>query len=103
MKTKIKGLIKTLAWFALPVYIVLTAFFTLLSVAEESMIMLVLLAMVIGRPLLWISPIYLTVVSWIVGYKKTKNVLVCVIANVILLEIDFIFFYWTYTLTGGWY
>ena len=103
MKTKIKGLIQTLAWFALPIYVALTAFFTLLSVAEESMIMLVLLAMVIGRPLLWISPIYLTVVSWIVGYKKTKNVLVCVIANVILLAIDFIFFYWTYTLTGGWY
>ena len=103
MKTKIKGLIKTLALFALPIYIALTAFFTLLSLAEESMIILVLLAMVVGRPLLWISPIYLTVVSWIVGYKKTKNVLVCLLTNIILLAIDFIFFYWTYTLTGGWF
>ena len=103
MKAKIKGLIKTLLWFVLPLWVVLTAFFTLLSVAEESMIMLVLLAMVVGRPLLWVSPIYLTIVAWIVGYKKTKNVVVCLITNIILLAIDFIFFYWTYTLTGGWY
>ena len=103
MKTKIKGLIKTLVFFALPLWSVLLTFFTFMSLADESMMMVFLFALVIGRSTLWISPIYLTVVSWIVGYKKTKKVLVCLLTNIILLAIDFIFFYWTYLLTGGWF
>ena len=103
MKTKIKGLIKTLVFFVLPLWSVLLTFFTIMSLADESRIMVWLFALVISPFLLKISPIYLTVVSWIVGYKKTKKVLVCLLTNIILLAIDFIFFFWTYLLTGYWF
>ncbi len=103
MRRNIKGLLKKLALFVLPMWFLLTSFFALLSLANESMIMIVIFAIVIGRPVLWISPLYLTIVSWLVGYKETKNILACLIINIILLAINFTFFYWTYCLTGGWY
>ena len=98
-----KKMIKKLAIFSLIIWIPLFLFYLFLSTAEESMIMLVLIAICIGRPLLWISPFYLTVVAWIIGNNNFKKASTCLIINIILLAINFIFFYWNYSLVGGWY
>ena len=93
MKINIQEILKSLTILVLPVWIILTMFFTFFTFANESMIMLFLLALVIARPLLWVSPFYLTIISWIVGYTKTKKISVCLIINIILLIVNFIFFF----------
>ena len=98
-----KKMIKKLVIFSLIIWIPLFLFYLFLSTAKESMIMFVLIAICIGRPLLWISPIYLTVVAWIIGNNNFKKASTCLIINIILLAINFIFFYWNYSLVGGWY
>ena len=95
--------LQLLALFVLPFWALLSINLVVLTFSDESMMIMALFAIVIGRSLLWASPIYLTVTSWIICYIKSKRIITCAIYNLILLAINFLFFYWTYCLTGRWY
>ena len=95
--------LQLLALFVLPFWALLSINLGILTFADESMMIFVLFAIVIVRSLLWVSPIYLSAVSWIICYIKSKSIATCAIYNLILLAINFLFFYWTYRLTGRWY
>ena len=102
-----KKLITSLLLWVLPLWITISTAFLFLTLAKaeilldnDSTFLIALFLYAILEIYLTISPFYLTIVSWIIGYKTTRKIVLCIIINIILLVINFVFYLWYYGIFG---
>lgn len=102
-----KNLMNSLLRWVLPLWIMVTIAFLILTLAKigilfENDITLLITLFICGilRMFLTFSPLYLTIVSWTIGYKTTRKIVLCIIINIVLFLINFAFYLWSYGLFG---
>ena len=102
-----KKLINSLLRWVLPLWILATIAFLILTLAKTGIlfdndITFYIALFICGflRIFLTFSPLYLIIVSWTIGYKTTRKIVPCIIINIVLFVINFAFYLWSYALFG---
>lgn len=72
--------------------------------SPEEWMILAILAIVLFRSMLWVSPFMLSALVWICGLIKPRRpVKEILLVNAMVLVLNILPFFGTYLLTGGWY